>query len=140
MEGEGLICGNHYMDNQNKCKILLPVCVGGCGLTTAIATPNIIIHSNTHPIATPNIIIYSFHSHTPILQFTHHIATPNSPLFSQPRPYTIGSDVGDDTESDTESDTGDDTESDTGSDTFQRNRPLLQPPHHWVNKPPFYFE
>ena len=46
-------------------------------------------------------------SHTPILQFTHPIATPNSPLFSQPRLYTIGSDTG--------SDVGDDTGSDTGS-------------------------
>ena len=132
--------------------------MGKCGLTTAIATPN--------------SIIYSFHSHTPILQFTHPIATPNSPLFSQPRPYTTESDTGDDTESDTESDTGDDTESDTesnigdgtesdtgddtgsdtesntgddtesdtGSDTSQHNSPLFQPPDHWDNEQPFYFE
>ena len=98
-------------------KILLPaymLCVGGCGHTIAIATPD--------------IIIYSFHSHTPILQFTHPIATPNSPLFSQPRLYTIGSDIGDDTGSDTE------------SDTSQYNHTLLQPPHHWKNKRSFYFE
>ena len=102
------------------------VCVGECGLTTDIATPN--------------IIIYSFHSHTPILQFTHPIATPNSPLFSQPRLYTTESDPGDDTGRDTESDTGDDTESDTGSGTSQHNCPLLQPPYHWRNEMPFYFE
>ena len=72
------------------------------------------------PLPHSNTITYSLHSHTPILQFTHHIATPNKPLFSQPRLYTIGSDigsdVGDDTGSDTGSDVGDDTGSDTGSD------------------------